>query len=234
MKLLTTGNAKTVKGRKKGYQTYILHLAPADLSGVMNTCPKATAGCKSACLNLAGRGGMFKDGGTNTIQIARIRKTREFHANREAFMNQLYDDIRLAVRQCEKKDMIPCIRLNGTSDLSWEKYPVMGHKNIFKAFPNVQFYDYTKVLNRKVEDLGNYHLTFSRAESNEKDCIKALEAGMNVAAVYDKIPDGVYSADETDLRFLDPVDGQVIGLKVKGHRAKKDTSGFVIRTIQTV
>ena len=235
MKLLTTGNAKTVKGRKQGYQTYILHLAPANVSGVINTCPKATAGCKAACLNLAGRGGMFKEGAPiNTIQIARIRKTREFAADRVQFMNQLYDDIRLAVRQCEKKGMTPAVRLNGTSDLSWEKYPVMGHKNIFKAFPNVQFYDYTKVLNRKVEDLPNYHLTFSRAESNEKDCIKALEAGMNVAAVYDKIPEGMYSADETDLRFLDPVDGQIIGLKVKGHRAKKDTSGFVIRTKLTV
>ncbi len=234
MKLLTTGNAKTVKGQKKGYQTYILHLAPADLSGVINTCPKATAGCKSACLNLAGRGGMFKDGGTNTIQQARIRKTRWFHSDRAAFMNQLYDDINLAVRQCEKKGMTPAVRLNGTSDLAWEKYPVMGHKNIFKAFPGVQFYDYTKILNRKVEDLPNYHLTFSRAESNEKDCIKALTAGMNVAAVYDRIPEGMYSADETDLRFLDPVEGQIIGLKVKGHRAKKDTSGFVIRTIETV
>ena len=231
MKLLTTGNAKTVKGRKKGYQTYILHLAPADVSGVMNTCPKATAGCKAACLNLAGRGGMFKDGGTNTIQQARIRKTREFHANRDEFMNKLYDDIHLAVRQAEKKDMIPCVRLNGTSDLSWEKYPVMGHKNIFKAFPNVQFYDYTKILGRKIADLPNYHLTFSRAESNEKDCIKALTEGMNVAAVYDKIPEGMYSADDTDLRFLDPVEGEIIGLKVKGHRAKKDTSGFVIRTL---
>jgi hypothetical protein len=231
VKLLTTGNAKTVKGRKKGYQTYILHLAPADVSGVMNTCPKATAGCKAACLNLAGRGGMFKDGGTNTIQQARIRKTREFHANRDEFMNKLYDDIHLAVRQAEKKDMIPCVRLNGTSDLSWEKYPVMGHKNIFKAFPNVQFYDYTKILGRKIADLPNYHLTFSRAESNEKDCIKALTEGMNVAAVYDKIPEGMYSADDTDLRFLDPVEGEIIGLKVKGHRAKKDTSGFVIRTL---
>lgn len=233
MKLLTTGNAKTVKGRKKGFQTYILHLAPADVSG-HNTCPKATAGCKAACLNLAGRGGMFKDGGTNTIQQARIRKTREFFADRDTFMNQLFDDVLLAVKQCEKKGMTPAVRLNGTSDLSWEKYSVMGHKNIFKAFPNVQFYDYTKVLGRKIADLPNYHLTFSRAESNEKDCIRALTDGMNVAAVYDQIPEGMYSADDTDLRFLDPVQGEIIGLKVKGHRAKKDTSGFVIRTKMAV
>ena len=93
MKLLTTGNAKTVKGRKKGYQTYILHLAPADLSGVINTCPKATNGCKAACLNLAGRGGMFKDGGTNTIQQARIRKTREYSAGAEREQWQYWDGV---------------------------------------------------------------------------------------------------------------------------------------------
>ena len=120
-------------------------------------------------------------------------------------------------------------RLNGTSDISWEKYEVgtSGH-NIFEFFPDVQFYDYTAVLGRKVAQYANYHLTFSRKENNDKDVAKALKAGMNVAAVYDKIPEGMYSADEDDLRFLDGKQG-MMGLKVKGWRAKKDYSGFVIR-----
>jgi hypothetical protein len=100
-------------------------------------------------------------------------------------------------------------------------------KNIFELFPTVQFYDYTKVLGRKVSDIPNYHLTFSRADGNEKDCARALEQGLSVVAVYDEIPAGVPSADETDLRFLDPK-GIMLGLKAKG-RAKKDYSGFVIR-----
>jgi hypothetical protein len=111
--------------------------------------------------------------------------------------------------------------------LSWEKYKVGGH-TVFELFPNVQFYDYTKVLGRKIEGIANYHLTFSRAENNDADVKKALKKGMNVAAVYDKIPDGMYSADNDDLRFLDPRVG-MMGLKVKGWRAKADTSGFVIR-----
>jgi hypothetical protein len=236
LKLLTTGNAKTVKGRKKGYQTYILHLAPYTLAGRGNVCPKATSGCIASCLNLAGRGGMFTAAqGTNAIQQARIRKTQWFFDDRASFMMQLAKDIDLAVRQCVKKDMTPCVRLNGTSDLSWEKYTVGDTgQTLFELFPEVQFYDYTKVLGRKVIPITNYHLTFSRAESNDKDCMKAMTQGMNVAAVYDQLPEGMYSADETDLRFLDPVKGQIIGLKVKGHRAKKDTSGFVIRTKQTV
>jgi len=226
--LLTKGNPKTIKGQKKGYLTWILHLAPYTLSG-KNVCPKATPGCIAACLNLAGRGGMFKEGAPiNSIQKARIRKTRAFWADRDAFMLELAADIQRAVNYTEKKGMIPVFRLNGTSDLSWEKYTVgETDANIFELFGDTQFYDYTAVLGRK-NIPANYHLTFSRKESNDADVAQALLQGMNVAAVYDQIPAGMYSADDNDLRFLDGAQG-MMGLKVKGHRAKKDYSGFVIR-----
>ena len=230
-KLLSTANPKIQKGTKLGYLSFILHLAPADLSG-RETCPKRTAGCTAACLNTAGRGGMFKRGETtNKIQQARIRKTKYFFEARDYFMQDLYEDITKAIKQAEKHGKKAVFRLNGTSDLAWEKYTI-NDKNLFELFPDTQFYDYTKVLGRKNLPT-NYHLTFSRAESNDKDVAKALAAGMNVAAVYDEIPEGMYSADETDLRFLDPKVG-MMGLKVKGHRAKKDYSGFVIRIKETV
>ena len=171
---------------------------------------------------------MFKKGETtNAIQKARIRKTEYFFNNRQDFMLDLVADIRKAIRFADKQGLIPVFRLNGTSDLSWEKYDAIPGQNIFEMFPNVQFYDYTKVLGRKVKQYPNYHLTFSRAESNDSDVAEALLQGMNVAAVYDTIPAGMYSADETDLRFLDPSVG-MMGLKAKG-RAKKDYTGFVIR-----
>ena len=224
-KLLSTANPKIQKGTKLGYLSFILHLAPADLSG-RNTCPKATAGCKAACLNTAGRGGMFKKGETtNTIQKARIRKTEYFFEARDYFMQDLYEDIKRAIRFAERKGLTPVFRLNGTSDLSWEKYTI-NDKNIFELFPTVQFYDYTKVLGRKVSQYKNYHLTFSKADGNDADVAEALMQGMSVVAVYDAIPEGVPSADETDLRFLDPK-GVMLGLKAKG-RAKKDTTGFVV------
>jgi len=227
-KLLSTANPKIQKGTKMGYLSFILHLAPADLSG-KETCPKRTAGCTAACLNTAGRGGMFKRGeNTNMIQKARIRKTQYFFANRDAFMVDLAQDIRKAIKFAERKGLTPVFRLNGTSDLSWEKYTVPVYEmNLFELFSNVQFYDYTKVLGRKVADFPNYHLTFSKADGNDADVAEALMQGMSVVAVYDKIPEGVPSADETDLRFLDPK-GTMLGLKAKG-RAKKDYSGFVIR-----
>lgn len=226
-KLLSTANPKIQKGTKMGYLSFILHLAPADLSG-RETCPKRTAGCTAACLNTAGRGGMFKKGETtNMIQKARIRKTQYFFNNRAGFMVDLANDIKKAIRFAERKGLTPVFRLNGTSDLSWEKYTVVEGFNIFEMFPTVQFYDYTKVLGRKVKHLPNYHLTFSKADGNDSDVAEALMQGMSVVAVYDEIPVGTPSADETDLRFLDPK-GIMLGLKAKG-RAKKDYSGFVIR-----
>jgi len=230
-KLLSTANPKIQKGTKMGYLSFILHLAPADLSG-RETCPKRTAGCTAACLNTAGRGGMFRKGeNTNMIQKARIRKTQYFFNERDAFMLDLYKDIQKAIRFAERKGLTPVFRLNGTSDLSWEKYTVgTTDMNLFQLFPTVQFYDYTKVLGRKVAQYKNYHLTFSKADGNDSDVAEALFQGMSVVAVYDAIPAGVPSADETDLRFLDPK-GVMLGLKAKG-RAKKDYSGFVIRVVE--
>jgi hypothetical protein len=230
--LLSTANPKIQKGTKLGYLSFILHLAPADLSG-KNTCPKATAGCKAACLNTAGRGGMFRKGeNTNAIQKARIRKTVQFFFDREQFMADLVADIRKGIKFAEKQGLTPVFRLNGTSDLSWEKYEAEAGKNIFELFPTVQFYDYTKVLGRKVSQYKNYHLTFSKADGNDADVAKAIAEGYNIAAVFDEMPAEhmglpVIDADETDLRFLDPK-GVIAGLKAKG-RAKKDSSGFVIR-----
>ena len=239
MKLLSTGNPKILKGQAQGYNTYILHLAPANVSGY-ETCPKRTAGCTAACLNTAGRGGMFKRGeSTNVIQEARKRKTRMFFEERTGFMEWLIADIELAIKQSKRIGLIPVFRLNGTSDLSFEKYEVVRNgqlfRNVFAAFPEVQFYDYTKVLGRKVKDIPNYHLTFSAADGNDMDVIRAMNEGLNVAVVFgvkktDALPTEyvgreVFNGDESDLRFLDPK-GVVVGLYAKG-KAKKDTSGFV-------
>ena len=239
MKLLSTGNPKILKGMAQGYNTYILHLAPANVSGY-ETCPKRTAGCTAACLNTAGRGGMFKRGeSTNVIQEARRRKTRLFFENRTEFMRLLVADIELAIKQSKRLGLVPVFRLNGTSDLSFEKYEVVRNeklfRNIFSAFAEVQFYDYTKVLGRKVTAIENYHLTFSAADGNDADVVKAIQQGYNVATVFGikktlPMPETyvglpVFNGDESDLRFLDPK-GVVVGLYAKG-KAKKDTSGFV-------
>ena len=236
MKLLSTGNPKVLKGIAQGYNTYILHLAPYTVSG-KNTCPKATPGCIASCLNTAGRGGMFKKGETtNTIQQARIRKTNLFFSDRDQFFTYLINDIKLAIRQSAKLGLIPVFRLNGTSDIAWEKYDVLNTgNNIFEFFPQVQFYDYTKILGRKFKDIKNYNLTFSAADGNDADVAQAIIEGYNIAVVFGikktlPMPDRfmslpVFNGDDSDLRFLDPKN-VVVGLYAKG-KAKKDTTGFV-------
>ena len=219
MKLLTLGNTKTVKGEAMGYQTYIMHLAPSTLSGYQ-TCPMASEGCASACLNTAGRGRF------TAIQEARIRKTKWFFENRESFMAQLVKDIQAAIRKSAREGFTPVFRLNGTSDIRWETVRVGQFRNIMEMMPAVQFYDYTKLPNRR-NIPSNYHLTFSRSESNEH----LIPQAMNVAVVFDSLPDvwmgrKVIDGTETDLRFLDE-QNVVVGLLAKG-KAKKDTSGFTI------
>ena len=231
MSLLTVGNPKLLKGQAQGYLSSVLHFAPADLSG-KEVCPKRTKGCTDACLNLAGRGGIFKKGETtNVIQQARIRKTKYFFENRSAFLSELLKEIVKTIKYAEKKGLIPVFRLNGTSDLSWEKYEILDGRNIFQMFPQVQFYDYTKINNRTVSHIPNYHLTFSKADGNDMDVRIAISNGMNVAVVFHSVPETylgrpVINGDETDLRFLD-AKGVIVGLKAKG-KAKKDTTGFVV------
>lgn len=210
MKLLTTGNPKIAKGLKLGYLTNILHLAPSTLSGY-NVCPMATQGCRSACLNTAGRGGLFTGmshlnmtgaelvaavkAGTfhNAIQSARIARTRFFFENRESFTNQLHSEITAAIKLAAKHNLIPVFRLNGTSDLRWETIEitvankkdasVVTYPNIMAAFPGVSFYDYSKLINR-VDLPANYSLTFSKADGNDADATIAIARGMNVAVVF--------------------------------------------------
>lgn len=250
-KLLTIGNPKIAKGKKQGYLTAILHLAPHKLSG-RNVCSHASAGCAAACLNTAGRGGINLDSdGLNQIQVARIQRTRYFTRDRANFMVDLADEIAAHVRRAIRAGFTPAIRLNGTSDIPWENVKLGAFGNIFDMFPDVQFYDYTKMpirLRRNALNILNYHLTFSLSENNDAHAIEAIRRGINVAvamnvkrsgtlpATFALIADTdaydgvcisapVIDGDATDLRFLD-ARSSFVGLRAKG-RGKADTSGFV-------
>lgn len=201
----------------------ILHFAPGNLSG-HEACGGRDS-CFASCLYYAGKG-MFP-----AVQAARLRKTRMFFEQREQFMDLLGEDIHKAVSIAVQENLNLVVRLNGTSDIPWESIHYLGYGNVMEAFPFVMFYDYTKLLGRKKLPF-NYHLTFSRGSDNEAKVIKAIDAGMNVAAVFDEKPLTYYGlpvvdGDEDDLRFLDP-SGVVVALKPKG-RARRDETTFVIR-----
>lgn len=223
--LITSGDAKTIKGEKLGYRTGIMYLAPAKLSGIINVCPSASVGCKAMCLNTAGRGQM------SMVQQVRLARTIHLKQNPNAFRAQLHDEVASVISSAVRANMIPAIRVNGTSDLPRLALPLA------EEFDTVQFYDYTKIPQPYKRTRKNYDLTFSRSETNEKDCLDALANGINVAVVFstkkgEKLPDEylgyeVINGDEHDLRFLDKK-GVIVGLTAKG-RAKKDTSGFVVK-----
>ncbi len=226
-KLLSiSADAKTVKGEKMGFLTGIIYMAPSDQSGIINVCPHASAGCRAACLFSAGRG-RFQN-----VITARTNRTKFFAEDRAGFLARLKGEIGLLLAMAAMENLTPAIRLNGTSDLAYENFGIM------QEFPTVQFYDYTKDKARfrrymAGELPANYHLTFSRSETNGDVAADFIKQGGNVAVVFagKELPATylgapVVNGDESDLRFKD-ARGVVVGLLAKG-RAKKDDSGFTV------
>jgi hypothetical protein len=197
-------NPKTEKSK---IQTYILHLAPADVSGV-NVCAGA-GNCKRICLHFAGNPVYM----TNK-QAARIRRTLAYAADPQRFALLLVCAILDKVNKNAGETV--AIRLNGTSDIAYENVDFtitpefaqfarrkfghdlpIGKRNIFEIFnyisanggPLVIFYDYTKIRRNWAEckRLG-YHLTFSFDGWNNAGNIKlakeALNNSVNVAAAF--------------------------------------------------
>lgn len=227
-------NAKTIKGQQYGYMTGVLYLAPYNLSGY-NVCAMAEiAECHIPCLNSAGRGAF------DSVQDARIKKTKLFFEDRPAFFARLIPSIRSLIRKAHKQSLIPLCRLDGTSDIKWEnidfEYEGVQYTNIFEMFPDLQFYDYTKIPNRRVDHIPNYDLTFSYSGvvAFQPYVRKAIDAGYRIAVVFRNREDipaeflgtTCVDGDDSDLRHEDP-HGVVVALYAKG-KAKRDTSGFVI------
>lgn len=232
-------NAKTSKSDALGeYLTAIIYLSPSDISvphGGANLCGHASDGCRNACLGeFAGR--VWHQ---QSIKDARIKKTLFFVNQREAFLNQLDDEIKAFVKKCKKKGLKPAVRLNGSSDIPWENIKLPNsNESIITNNPNVTFYDYTKNKRRMFKFVNdelpvNYHLTFSRDETTDiNDIKKIVSLGGNVAVVFssDLNPSWqdmpVINGDKHDLRFTD-VRSSIVGLVAKG-KAKQDASGFVV------
>jgi hypothetical protein len=258
--LLSTQNSKTIKGANFGYTTYIMYLAPhTQNSKGKNLCSHASEGCAEACL--FGSGAARFD----AVQAGKINKTEYFLANRTRFMRQLANEIEVIVSKHAKvkgtetlsfngsvlRHKNFAIRLNGTSDFPFEnlrifkrtsngkiwvyKKPNKNLKSIFELFPDVTFYDYTKIPNRFNNKIlsSNYQLTFSRSETNHNEVVDILNRGYNVAVVFgvkdeNDMPETylgypVINGDESDLRFLDN-DNVVVGLKYK-YLTGKGTKG---------
>jgi len=230
--LSISSDSKTVKGEKLGFLTGILYLAPANTTKY-NTCAMAImADCAVACLYSAGRGAF------NSVQTGRINKTIWFFEEQETFMLQLYKNIITLINKAKKLGLTPLIRLNGTSDIKWENVSLTingkYYANIFEVFPELQFYDYTKIANRDTPT--NYDLTFSYSGvlKYQKYVNIALSKGMRIAVVFrtiNAIPKrfiglAVIGGDNSDIRHVEP-QNTIVALYAKG-AAKNDNTGFVV------
>jgi hypothetical protein len=227
-KLLGSGTYKMSKSQKFKYLSEILHLAPANIGGV-NICPNASPVCIDLCLNTSGRGQM------NTVQKSRLNKKFYFLADRLKFLNHLDREIKLSYARAKRKGFKYTVRLNGTSDLPFERYKLENGLNLMDNNPQVQFIDYTKVTNRldkKNKIPKNYSLTYSQAENNLKDVKQILKTKYNIATVFrKKLPKRwlgrkVIDGDLSDLRHLEDGKKIIVGLIAKG-KAIKNFNGFV-------
>ena len=227
-KLLGSGTYKMSKSQKFKYLSEILHLAPANIGGV-NICPNASPVCIDLCLNTSGRGQM------NTVQKSRLNKKFYFLADRLKFLNHLDHEIKLSYARAKRKGFKYTVRLNGTSDLPFERYKLENGLNLMDNNPQVQFIDYTKVTNRldkKNKIPKNYSLTYSQAENNLKDVKQILKTKYNIATVFrKKLPKKwlgrkVIDGDLSDLRHLEDGKKIIVGLIAKG-KAIKNFNGFV-------
>lgn len=239
-------NPKLAKNSKVGIYSRPMHLAPGRESG-FQTCPKASAGCLAACLNTAGNPAYL-----DSKIASRIDKTRAYmnRMTRLAFMAVLTFELIATLKKADSLGMQCGIRLNATSDISWESVAIeiggTKYANLMVAFPQIEFYDYTAIPKRAIKFASgnfpeNYHLTFSRKENNDSDCRNVINAGGNVAMVFAAkniaaqseiakrygFDANLVNADDHDFRPLDGK-GVIAALYAKGD-AKTDESGFVMR-----
>lgn len=232
-----TSNAKLAKTHDKfgrDWETLILYLAPAQVASIVSLCPASTPECRAGCLYYAGRAAMFKN-----VNEARMRKTRFFVESRDVFISQLHKELTNALRRATKAGKKLAVRLNGTSDVDWS--------HTVTTFPDIQFYDYTKLPTRAVKfALGqlphNYNITFSRSETNSIVAKRVLAAGGNVAVVYDERLKfetiaaelkgvNLINGDLHDARFLDDKNA-IILLKAKGKARKTASDGGFVLTLE--
>jgi hypothetical protein len=247
-RFFSVDSPKAIKAQALGWLNAINYMAPAASGGAGNLCPHASPGCLALCLGwYSGQAGMISNAeletGSNATRASRVRKARMFMHDRQAFMMNMRNAINACLRKARREGLKLCVRPNGATDISWESPFIRGdHQpySIIDLFPTVQFVDYTKNYKRMLRFCegklpSNYHLTFSRSETNEAECLEVLRAGGNVAVVFagefprEYLGRKVVNGDLSDLRHLDERGGVIIGLSPKGRKTKSDQSGFVVR-----
>jgi hypothetical protein len=258
-------NYKTAKQKPGEPPSWVmgLSLVPHKLSG-RDWCVGSNALCREGCLVYSGQN--KADPYNQIIKFARSKALsekpvafgrvlveavayheascpeREWYAvGGELVTKKEADEQRTQASVHRGKGFVPYVRLNVFSDIPWE----LTFPDLFGMLPDLQFYDYTKVLGRETPP--NYDLTFSFSGTNRHAAKRSLEMGQRVAVVFlvpgtektrrtTELPTNLWGypvvdGDVSDLRPLDRPAVCVVGLRWKtprGQKADPQKNKFVI------
>ena len=221
MKLLNTTNSNT-KIAKTQKMSEAIRVASMSLMPHPLICAGSkAAGCFEDCLKSSGRG-VFQ-----SVAKSRQNKTWFWLNDQAGFLTQLAAELHNFEKLCARQNVAGWVRLNTISDIDWENY------GIPQAFPNLNFYDYTKRVNRFKNLPDNYRLILSYSGRRQyAKTVAARPAGAPMAVVFggDGLPEywngeRVIDGDVSDLINL--ASGCIVGLRAKG-KAKTNDNDFVV------
>ena len=203
-------STKGRKGSKVGVSTRIAYLSPAtefaqyvkdaglNAAGIGTTCKDSTAACRAGCLVGSGRLVM------SSAYRSRIWKTAALIAAPQQFAALMIIEARAHVRTAGRRDMIPALRADGTSDLGIGRI-------LSSLVPDATWYDYTKDASRSMST-ETHDTTFSWSGENMADVESVLAyggrvaipnvSGIDIGSIF-AAPYAVIDGDQTDARFLD-------------------------------
>jgi hypothetical protein len=217
----------------------------------LTTCPQSAI-CEALCLGetsgqnqLYGGVGQYRSG----PRLSQYLKTEALVVHPREFAIALYSEIDRFRKDGIKNDYQPTVRLNVTTDFAPKVF-----ESIINAFPEVMFYDYTKLDSSPIAE--NHHITYSSTgvsqvvngktvvnpHTNWNRMVRKLNGGFNVAMAFTSrtampkfIVDEksgqtfqVWNGDNYDARFLDPKRedgiGMIVGLTNKDRTTKPEES----------
>jgi hypothetical protein len=141
-------------------------------------CAGSSPFCRNSCLVFTGKNalGNENDWKKSALALAMI-------GDPVAYFRLLVLALERGVKRAAELDTVFFVRMNLLSDVPWEEFVPW----LFKMFPTVQFYDYTKVFGRDPRKKGikNYDLTFSFSGTNASLVTDALyRKNRRVAVVF--------------------------------------------------
>ena len=229
MKLLDTngGNTKLRKNNKDiNIRVAGLSLYPIDT----RICAfQDIAQCKGPCLSDSGFAKVYE-----SVNQARMAKTDLYLNERKKFIELLKYELTNFERLCLKQSVTPYVRLNVISDIQYE---LKANGCIPQSFPNINFFDYTKIAKRLGKTPDNYELMFSysNAPAYQQSVRKALKTDVPISVVFfGNMPNRFMGKEVVDGDSSDIVNlgykNKIVGLKYKsvGDKIDPRDSMFIV------